>query len=271
MEQFTASWEDYSQEAFLLRKNPRRSHKIEIVKLVAQLKANASCTQFPTDVKKLAEAVGIVTVRDVPLAMRGCLLREPSGFVVEINSQLLPLDRRFVIAHEVTHLLIELEQLLQSSQRFERNSGKHTLGYNHIEELCDFGAREILLPLNSVRAELRREVPNLVLVIRISQETESSIGVTIDQICEPIMLWECTFLLWTQKSNGFALSKIAPKTSLDVGLVDETHSLVRKAFLTSEVLSGPETLDLATRVDTFPAEAVRVDDHSVLQMIHYLL
>src|SRR6266446_3748472 len=203
MEQFTANWEDHAQEAFLLGKNPRRGHKIEIVKLVARLKASASCTRFPTDVNKLAEAVGIVMVRDVPLAMRGCLLREPGGFVVEINSQLPRLDRRFVLAHEVTHILIERDQLLQSTQRFERNSGHRRLGYNHIEELCDFGAREILLPLNSLRAELRRAEPSLPFVMKLSKETESSIAVTIEQICEPIMLWDCTFLLWTEKSNGF--------------------------------------------------------------------
>src|SRR6185369_12514479 len=100
MEQFVASWEDHSQEAFLLGKNPRRAHKLEIVKRVAQLKANASCDRFPTDVDRLAQEVGILAVRDVPMAIRGCLLREPGGFVVELNADLTPLDRRFVLAHE---------------------------------------------------------------------------------------------------------------------------------------------------------------------------
>src|SRR5438309_1687563 len=101
MEQYVASWEDHSQEAFLLAKNPRRFHKIEIIKRVAQLKANAFCDQFPTDVLRLGQEVGIVSVRDAPLAIRGCLLRQPRGFVVELNSELPHLERRFVLAHEI--------------------------------------------------------------------------------------------------------------------------------------------------------------------------
>src|SRR5260370_19318443 len=102
MEQSTDNWEDYSQDAFLLSKNRHRDRKIELVKRIAQLKASISCDRFPTDVDRLAEKVGIVKVRNVPLANRGCLLREPGGLVVEINSDLTDLEGRFVLAHEIT-------------------------------------------------------------------------------------------------------------------------------------------------------------------------
>src|SRR5436190_15679861 len=99
MQQHAGNWEDYSHEAFLLGKNPSRAHKTELVKRVSQLKASISCDRFPTDIDKLARKVGIIAVRDVPLATRGCLLREPGGFVVEVNSHLSRLERRFVLAH----------------------------------------------------------------------------------------------------------------------------------------------------------------------------
>src|SRR6266478_923767 len=111
----------------------------ELSREIAQLKSRVRCEDFPTDVAAIAAEVGIRQIRRVPLSMRGRLVRAMPGYMVEINEELDVHDQRFVLAHEITHVLLN-DQMSSAAARF---------GYNRIERLCDFGATEILLPLSA--------------------------------------------------------------------------------------------------------------------------
>ena len=234
---------------------------------VAKLKTRALCDSFPTDVEKLAEMVGIIAVRAVPLAIRGRLTREPGGLVVEVNSALSTEDRRFVLAHEVAHILLEQDAIDRAAGRFQRSAGEGSLGYRQVEALCDFGAREIVLPLGSLRAKLRKHAPSPAVVLNVSKEAACSVQVTIERICELCGAWKpASYLLWKTTRRGTRLLRVVPDTSKEVELADETNSVVTRALLRPVVVSGSEKMWAGTEIQEFAVQALIVGSGEVLMM-----
>ena len=176
-----------------------------------------------------------------------------------------------MLAHEIAHLLFEGDQILHSSNRLEKNLVSSRFSYKEIEHLCDFGGREILLPLYSIRAELRNVLPSLSVVMRISDEAECSLVVAAQQICEPIMLWDCTFIFWQQTGDCLTAREVFPKNKRQIEILDDANSLVRRSLRSRDIVTGIEKLDLFDRVETFQAEAICTGPGSALLMIQNAL
>src|SRR5437762_73674 len=154
MDQFsTPAWDDIFNDRLLSRRRRNRDARSEVRKRVAALKAQSGCDRFPTDVRALARTVGIRDVRLLPLSMRGRLVREPFGIRAELNQQLSLREQRFVLAHEVAHILLARD-LKNGGARNVFGSTRTTSSYRYVEQLCDFAAREILIPENAIRKEL---------------------------------------------------------------------------------------------------------------------
>ncbi|MCL4787515.1 MAG: ImmA/IrrE family metallo-endopeptidase [Verrucomicrobia bacterium] len=267
MDQFAANRSFLETEAFLSKRHPERTRELELVKRVASLKAKAKCYRLPTDVDRLAREAGIVTIRFVPLATRGRLLREPGGFVAEVNSVLPATQRRFVIAHETTHLLVEKELMLTTVGRPQRSKAQLRL----VERLCDFGAREILLPINSLRNEIAEAVPSMQTVCRISAEAQCSFEITAERICEHPAIWDaCRFIFWTKHKDRLLAVRTLPENGVDaeqIVLEDESNSVVMKALKASGVVRGWQVLSYAGRApERFYMEAVASEEGQVVSL-----
>src|SRR5258708_4143381 len=88
----------------------------------------------PTDLDRVCEKLG-VSVRDSDeLIGSGALVKDGEAFQILCASDLSPERRRFTIAHELGHLVIE------------RSSGGIVRQSKELECLCDIFAAELLMP-----------------------------------------------------------------------------------------------------------------------------
>jgi Zn-dependent peptidase ImmA (M78 family) len=269
VDQFATNRSFLETEVALSRKYPRREQQLELVKNVASLKAKAKCCRFPTDVDRLAREVGIVETRITSLVTRGRLIREAKagGFVVEIDSKLSPNQRRFVIAHEISHLIVEKDLMSLSVGRPRRTKTQHYF----VESLCDFGAREILLPINTLRHEIADLAPSLEIVCKIAKEAECSLELIAERIFERPAIWnKCRFISWIVRKERLLAVKTWPEEGVDtdeISLNDEKNSIVMRAFNTPGIVRGWQELSYAGgEQELVYLEAVASDDTHVLSL-----
>lgn len=270
----TVSLKQYELAIYAARAQSSRhgAYAAEVTKLVAYAKAQASCGDCPADLDKLSRHVGIVATREVPLAMRGRLLREPRGFTVEVNCELPPFQRRFVRAHEIAHLLVEKDLLVKAPQRSQRTNVPGALAYALVEKLCDLGAAEILLPASYLRTRLRRRPPDLTLVRQVADEGQLSIDFVAARICDAAV-WSCRFLWWQEHHAQFVVTMSVPDCTKDtlasVRLSDEANSLVRKAMYSNEVVAGTESIEFWEGTQRYKAQCVRVAENEAVSLLIY--
>lgn len=88
----------------------------------------------PTDLAGLGGKLGVRSIQTEPLPASGELRRQGKDYVVVCSTDLPPARRRFTIAHEFGHILLERCGARQIKDNVE------------IERLCDFIASEMLLP-----------------------------------------------------------------------------------------------------------------------------
>ena len=267
MDQFATNRIFLETEAALCKKHPERVHQLELVRSIASLKAKARCYQLPTDVDRLAREAGIIAIRIVSLTTRGRLLREPGGYVVELDSKLSLNQRRFVIAHEISHLLVEKDLMLTTFGRPQRSKTRHYF----VEKLCDFGAREILLPINSLRNEIAGLSPSLETVCKLSEEAHCSFELTAERICESPSIWDgCRFISWTTHKGRLLAVRTWPERGVDpeqIILKDEKNSVVMRALNTASVAKDWQELSYAGREqETVYLEAVASEEGYVLAL-----
>jgi len=246
--------------------------KSELVERINTLKARSGCTSFPTDVNQLAFCAGIQGVRYVPLAVRGRLVREPGGVVAEIQSDLTPQDRRFVLAHEVTHLILERDAIERSETRLDRSRGSGGIGHRAIELLCDYGAAEMLLPTAALRNELRKVQPSLELVMSITKEADCSLELVAHRICERLAGWEngwddISFLWWKFTDETGLLRQSIPITSELIELVEDAKSLSFSALGARIVVFGKERIWVGSGPRTFDGQALCVAPAEVVMLV----
>jgi hypothetical protein len=201
----------------------------------------------------------------VPLAVRGRLIREPGGFVAEINEELSRQSRRFVLAHEITHLLLERDMMLKSSQRIQRVG--MTLGHKRIESLCDFGAREILLPASSVRKEVKMHNPSLEVVAAIANEADCSLELVAECICDLLGVWaDASFLTVEIASSGVRLLRVLPSTSALIEIAENGTGLLHRALRATSVVSGEARIWVGSGEHHFSVQALSIGNQRLMMI-----
>ena len=124
----------------------------------------------PTDLDKFGRALGVVEVERRELKVDGMVLPKGKGYKVILNSK-KPARRRFSLAHELGHIIVESGSL--ATPRFRGAPPSH----KQLENLCDRIAAEILMPEESFREHMEQvgleltAVPRLALVFDTSIES----------------------------------------------------------------------------------------------------
>src|SRR6266702_1555006 len=140
MDQFsTPTWDDVLNDRLLPRRRRNQDERTEVRNRVAALKAQSGCDRFPTDVHALAQSVGIGHVRSLPLAMRGRIVHEGTGIIAELNEMLSRREQRFVLAHEIAHMLLARD-LNRAGAQSVFGSARLQKSYRSVEQLCDYAA-----------------------------------------------------------------------------------------------------------------------------------
>ena len=80
------------------------AEKLRMVRLAVQ---EAGCGAVPTDLTRLARHLRVVKITERSLTMRGRILRSELGYEIQINEELPDTSKRDVLAHELSHLVVE--------------------------------------------------------------------------------------------------------------------------------------------------------------------
>lgn len=252
------------------RKGSKSALEEEVSASIDSILVQSNCKPPRTDLDRIGQHLGVVSIRFVPLAKRGRLLRVPGGYGVEVHQELNPFERRFVVAHELAHIVVEGSSLGGSSPGHARSEGGVSLSYRLLEEICDFGAREILLPSRTLRSRLRGTDPDVALVKQLAGDAECSVKLAANRICE-LEVWQCRFIWWQKRSDDVVAVASVPEVSEDslpILLDDKAHVLAR-AFSEAGAVRGPVTMSFFGRQDDYRVQAIAIDADSALMLIDH--
>ncbi|MGQ0547025.1 MAG: ImmA/IrrE family metallo-endopeptidase, partial [Betaproteobacteria bacterium] len=65
----------------------------------------------PTNLERLAKHLNVEAISYAPLSMRARLMMDCGKLIAEINEDLDPFARRWSLAHELAHVVLERERL----------------------------------------------------------------------------------------------------------------------------------------------------------------
>ena len=267
MDQFsTPAWDDVLNDRLLTRRRRDRDQRAEVRNRVAVLKAQSGCDRFPTDVPALARAVGIRDVRCLPLAMRGRIIHEASGIIAELDETLSPRAQRFVLAHEIGHILLARD-LANAGPRTIFGSTKSQTSYRYVEQLCDYVAREILVPENAVRKELKSRSPSLETAVAIAEEADCDLQVVAQCICDLPGQRDVIFMFCRPSADGADVIAVVPASSKQYEVAASSDTLLRRAVQSESALSGKQELWIDGKRTVVEAQAVRLDFGDVAMLI----
>jgi Zn-dependent peptidase ImmA (M78 family) len=254
------------------RPSAQSRRRDEVVRRLSDISARAGTASIPTDLTQVAADLGVVEVRVVPLANRGRLLYVPGGFVIEVNENLDHHERRFVVAHELAHIVLEGNSLSADGARRERVVLGHAVSYHALETLCDFAAAELLVPFAVLRDALSPLTVSLDAAIRLAAKADCAVELVAKRVHEA-NIWNCQFLWWRQDAGRFVAIKSIPNRDDDglsrICLFGKSPSVIRAAALSDTVVTGDAIISYYGNVESYRCEAFRLSDNSVLSLLAF--
>lgn len=121
----------------------------------------------PTDLDKFGQALGVIEVERRELNVDGMVLPKGKGYKVILNSK-KPARRRFSLAHELGHIIVESGSL--ATPQFRGGPPSH----KQLENLCDKIAAEILMPEEQFQEHMERLGLQLSSVLQLKRTFDTS-------------------------------------------------------------------------------------------------
>ncbi len=87
-------------------------------------------------------------------SLHGCLSTTSDGLVIRVNPHLSPAERRYTIAHEIGHTLIDHDIPFLRTRLAAKLERPLTVSPHIREQLCDWIAAELLVPQLILAAEM---------------------------------------------------------------------------------------------------------------------
>lgn len=145
----------------------------------------------PIDLGMVASYQGVAAVRECSLPNAGCLITDPDSGRVEIRVRAGDHRRRqrFTGFHEIAHTFMPGYQLTIQWRCDPLPSG---LAKRELEQLCDIGAAELLLPRRAFVADLRRASFGMDAVFGLADAYDASVQATAHRV---VGLWPEDVLL----------------------------------------------------------------------------
>jgi hypothetical protein len=231
---------------------------------VAELLYRVTYSGPPTDLEAIASQLQVEAIQSAPLAMRGRIVVGSVGkVVVEVNEELPPLERRYVVAHELGHLILEGDRIANSVSmgRAVRKSGSWK--YIQTEKFCDQAAAEMLLPTDWL---LRHQPTTLVAALATANRAAMSIDVLAPRLVD-IGVWKDDRLWWLSGEPPHHLLRSYPAWDEDfldrVILGHRTAELIRECVSSNTSQLGEIDAQIFDESLAYASEAVHVGGNVV--------
>jgi IrrE N-terminal-like domain len=153
----------------------------------------------PINVEALAFALGVHQIKTTKLVEDG---RLESGDVVTIyvRRSVRPSRRRFTIAHEIGHLVLNATRPPPVLERTQQRAQSTTWE----ERFCDSFASAILMPRSWIIENFRHAPSNLFTIRQVADEAKVSLGAAVIRMHE-LLGWSKFLLRWRRRSESWRL------------------------------------------------------------------
>lgn len=165
----------------------------QLVVQLAQRTINELGMEPPISHEVAASLRGVIKVEEAPIPWAGCLVTGHGGFMITLRSSDCWPRKRFTAFHEIKHTFLpgfgtavqyrcDPATPVEATQARDRN----------LEELCDIGAAELLLPRTAFSDDLVGNAATLDLVEKLAARYDASLEATARRLVslrqEPTML-----------------------------------------------------------------------------------
>lgn len=247
----------------------RERQKGEIARRVKRVLQAAGQESPPVNLDGLAGYLNVSSIREIPLASKGRLQVKAGKVVIEVDSELdSDFLKRQVIAHELAHLI--LDDTL-STTYFNRGarSFQSSREYAQMEEMCDLGADEILLPAKWLDERLHKTVPSLDIFLSIARETACDHSYLARRILDAGYWPSSLFLWWKELDGKFFVQDAIPEEddySLSCYEPVASSSFLDVVLQQDSILFGSLQISNAFVNTEYPAQALALSDDLVLTL-----
>lgn len=163
-----AAWTSAAARRVVAAAGGQHSIERSVVEIVTKLRAGTEGP--PTDLRVIADKLGVASWRAEPLPVAGELRRNGNGLTIAYASGLPAGRRRFTIAHELGHAFFE-----QTGPNCPRRGVE-------LEKICDLFAVELLMPDQLTRDSIKDAGPTS--VIDIASRFEVSMSAAMYRLTE---------------------------------------------------------------------------------------
>jgi len=197
----------------------------------------------------LARRLGVSRIIEQSLPFEGGLFRFPHGeLVIKLNSEGPYVRKRFTLAHEIGHLLLNTVPAFRSAPRTDKA----------LERTCDLIAAELLMP-TSEAVEFVRGLgsPSPEKLAAIASKYSVSAQTAAIRVHDDFKLWKCCIAMWEVSPNIKTLWFVGPRKWDDVrpsgGCLDlalaSSNSIRIKDSWRRGVIIDPVWLNLLAKAD----------------------
>ena len=151
-----------------------------IPRVLADKLARFACQQvnfdMPVDLSKIAASLGVIEILDTELIEDGRTIWVDGKPRIELRADRPATRKRFTLAHEIGHILLERDQsVVRRTQGLDRNG---------VETLCDWTAASILMPRAWVQRYAERDHYNLSLLRLVAHRADVSLSAAAVRLAE---------------------------------------------------------------------------------------
>jgi Zn-dependent peptidase ImmA (M78 family) len=246
------------------RRSRRKAQSGEIRRRVAGLLTQVRYTGPPTNLGAIARQLQVENVRTSPLSMRGRVVVERGLVVVEVNEDLAPVDRRYVLAHELSHLILEGERFAKASSVGHAVKQDVAWKFRLTEDLCDQAAAELLLPTDWL---LANQPKTLAAAVETANRAEISIDVLAPRLVD-IGIWKGDRLWWLSTEPPYRLLRSHPGWDDDfidrVSIGPRSVDLIRSCSARADCQVANIDAEIVGESVTYEVEAIALKGSAVL-------
>ena len=259
---------DFVDKLFISR-NKRRQIESDIFSLIHRVRKQARINSPPTDLISFARQLD-ATITYVKLAVNGRVLKDYSGdYTIEINDSLSEFDKIFILAHEITHiiLLINTDYIKSLLSIKERD-----IPYDMLEHMCDIGASDLLLPRTWIRDNIRHGSPSISDALSLATDFSYDLSFILQRFID-IGWWHCRILMWEQTDSQLIAHTTYPnKDNAMLAMIEPlsvSNSLPGKCLSDGGIVNG--TIHITSDIvdDVYDAECIKLNANKVLSLLIY--
>jgi hypothetical protein len=248
-----------------------RGDELDVERRVTTQRKRARLGPPPVDLQRFAEHLGIHTIRRVPLATQGRLLAQGGQLVMDVRVTDSPFEQRYTIAHELSHVIIKPERLRLAAATgvVVRPETRHE--FAELEDLCDVGAEEILLPRLWFEERLGNlDKASLEVAARIARESACDVDFVVRRAID--LGWRAWLVWWRSEIPG-RVRAVPILTYRDKGAAflaancDRTPDLVTRALSSDGVHEGVLRLNMFENEVAYRAQVVAVSKDTALSLL----